>query len=171
MKRILIKPAFTIPAIIIAIFLLVMALISCEGSTIAETNTTTETVFSTETFITTATDTVTATATTTATKTLEVNEAANTPEPAHFSVTQIEFMPIVPPVGSGFDAFVIVENTGDVEGTYDVVLYIETLGEFTQSVTIDAHTSKIAAFKIPYAPEQGTYIVRAGGITVNLYTG
>ena len=123
-------PAVLILLVVLAVFVAAIALSSCGTITFTETVATTTTA--SKTTIVTSTIAKTATVTTTATKTLEVN-AANTPEPASFSVTQIEFMPNVPPDGSGFDAFVTVENKGDVEGTYDVVLYIETLGEFTKS--------------------------------------
>jgi hypothetical protein len=82
-----------------------------------------------------------------------------TAEPAAFSVSNLTFWPDIIEPDEEFAIRVTVTNTGGIQGTYDVVLYIEGRVEQTRSVTLDAGASEEVEFRLMSYSMEGTYNV------------
>ena len=94
-----------------------------------------------------------------------------TAEPAAFSVSNLTISPDVVARGAGtqeFYVYVTVTNSGGIQGTYEVVLYVDGIGELTQSVTLDAGASEEVEFRVISHYIEGNYNINSNGLLAEL---
>ena len=87
--------------------------------------------------------------------------------PAAFSVSNLDIRPAEVSPGERSTIVVLVENTGQTDGTFDVVLLINGQEETRQSVSVEALTSIPVIFDV-VKDDPGTYNVRIEGLNGTL---
>ena len=86
-------------------------------------------------------------------------------KPAVFSVTDLTVFPSTVEAGAEeFSIYVKVANTGDTQGTYEVVVDTEWMGQLTQTINVDAGNSEVASFTL-LSPSEGMYYIRIDGLS------
>ena len=86
-------------------------------------------------------------------------------KPAVFSVTDLTVFPSTVEAGAEeFSIYVKVANTGDIQGTYEVVVDTEWMGQLTQTINVDAGNSEVASFTL-LSPSEGMYYIRIDGLS------
>jgi len=92
-----------------------------------------------------------------------------TAKSAAFSVTDLTIYPGIVEAGAEeFNIYVTVANTGGIQGAYEVVIYVEGIGELTESVTIDAGDSKVVRFTLLSPASFGEYDIMVNGLSASL---
>ena len=84
--------------------------------------------------------------------------------PADFTIDSLVISPIEVDVGKSVVIGVLVNNTGDLSGNYEVTLKIDNVVIVTKEVTVAGGTSQQVTFTT-YADTAGTYSVDVNGLT------
>lgn len=84
--------------------------------------------------------------------------------PADFTIDSLVISPIEVDVGKSVTIGVLVNNTGDLSGNYEVTLKIDNVVIATKEVTVGGGTSQQVMFTT-YADTAGTYSVDVNGLT------
>jgi hypothetical protein len=84
--------------------------------------------------------------------------------PAAFSVSNLALWPAEVYVDEASTVTVTVTNTGDLSGTYDVVLMIDDVVAETMQVTVDGHASQMVSFEVS-RDTAGTYEIAIGTLS------
>ncbi|UCG55339.1 MAG: hypothetical protein JSV32_03780 [Dehalococcoidia bacterium] len=88
-------------------------------------------------------------------------EQTNVSESATFTVSDLSISPQEIEYLDVVTISVVVANTGDLQGSYDCVLYIDGLEEGVKCVTVAANSSECVTFYVNRIPH-GTYNVTVG---------
>jgi uncharacterized membrane protein len=86
------------------------------------------------------------------------------PLPAAFTVSSLTISPSEVEVGEEVTISVVVQNTGELEGTYTVTLRINGVIEDIENVTLAGGTTKSVTFRVAEGTG-GTYNVEVDGLT------
>lgn len=89
------------------------------------------------------------------------------PEPAKFEVISLDIKPPEATAGQTVSITAVVENTGDSEGTYNVILTVESVTIEAKEVTITPGSSKEVTFSL-VKDIPGTYEIVIGGLSSTL---
>ena len=84
--------------------------------------------------------------------------------PAAFSLSSLDITPMEVDIGESVTVSVVVTNTGDLEGTYEVTLRIDGVVVATQEVTLAAGASQTVTFTVA-EDVAGTYTVGIDGFS------
>ncbi len=85
-------------------------------------------------------------------------------EPANFAVSDFVLSPAEMYIGETSTVSVTVANTGDLSGTYSVVLKVDGVVLETEQVTLDGHDSRTVDFSVsPNTP--GTFNIGVGSLS------
>ena len=85
-------------------------------------------------------------------------------EPAAFTTTYLVILPTEVDIGEPVTIRVLATNTGDLSGSYQVVLRIDKVAVDTQDVTLDGGASQKLTFTTS-KDVAGTYTVNVNGLT------
>ena len=86
------------------------------------------------------------------------------PKPAAFEIKNLELSREEAGIGEPVQISIIVENVGDVKGTYTVKLFINGKLEEVREVEVEGNFSKLLTFTMART-KPGTYTVQVDGIT------
>ncbi|MDD4876516.1 MAG: CARDB domain-containing protein, partial [Dehalococcoidales bacterium] len=84
--------------------------------------------------------------------------------PAAFTISNLSITPAEVNVGENVTISVLVANTGDLSGSYEVTLEIDNVVVETKDVNIDSGASQKVTFTID-KNELGTYSVNVSGLS------
>jgi hypothetical protein len=83
--------------------------------------------------------------------------------PAAFNISNLTISPLVSNIGDNIDASAVLNNTGDMAGTYKIVLSIDDITVDTEEVTIEGNSSVPFGFSF-FADTAGQHKVSIGGL-------
>ncbi len=94
--------------------------------------------------------------------TFTVKAAPSQPAPAEFKTGALTIWPSQVNIGESVSISALVANTGDLAGSYKVILKINNIVVDTKDITIDGHSSKAVTFTTSKGVA-GTYTVDIDG--------
>lgn len=89
------------------------------------------------------------------------------PSPATFAITDLTLSPAEAIIGEKVTITALVTNSGDLSGSYDIVLKLNGVTLATEEITLDAGTSQEVTFTTT-KNRPGTYTVDINGLTEKL---
>jgi hypothetical protein len=84
--------------------------------------------------------------------------------PAAFAASNLTITPAEVNIGEATSITVTITNTGDLSGTYNVVLKVNGTDNATKAVTISGHKSQQVTFTLSQSTA-GTYTISIGGLS------